>query len=458
MSDVDSLSREELIGVIQRQRQAFLEQREVVVKLQEEVAVLKAEVEKLRSQLGTGGGGAPHWVKPNRAKAAKKRRKKRPNAFVRRSETPTEIVEHALERCPDCGRKLSGGTVKWKRQVIEITVAQFDVIEHRFIVRYCGVCRKSYVAKPDLSGEVVGKHRVGIRLMSLVAYLNMVGRMTKRTIQAFLESMYGLHLGLGEITKILHTVARCGEAERDKLLAKIRGSPYINADETGWREDGQNGYIWTFSTSDERYFIFRRSRSGQVAKEVIGEDYEGVAVTDCYSGYNVLLGDRQQCWAHLLRDVHKLEEENPDDEQVGSWANAVKNVYRRAKEFGSEREKDRWSGRLLFEGEIHRLSKPYLKSEAVQRVLAERLADHLVELFMFVQHPEVPSDNNGAERALRPAVIARKVCGGTRSQKGSETKMTLMTLFGTWRARKLNPMDACRALLAGRSVLFPHPA
>ena len=436
----------------------ILEQREGIASLQDEVAVLRAEVEELRSQLGSGGGGVPHWVKPNRPKGAKKQRKMRHKAFVRRRETPTEIVEHALERCPDCGRPLSGGTVHHVRQVIEIPVAPVRIIEHRFIARYCGVCGRTYLAKPDLSGEVVGKHRVGIRLMSLVTYLNTIGRMTKRTIQAFLETMYGLHLGLGEITKILHTVAGCGEAERGRLLARIRGSPYINADETGWREDGLNGYIWTFSTADERYFIFRRSRSGQVAKEVIGEDYEGVVVTDCYSGYNVLLGDRQVFWAHLLRDLHKLEENNADDETVASWADGLKDVYERARAFAGEGPKDRWSRRILLEEEIHRLCEPHLRSESPLRVLAQRFEDHLVELFMFVQHPEVPSDNNGAERALRPAVIARKVCGGTRSQKGSETKMTLMTLFGTWKARKLNPMDACRALLAGNSVLFPHPA
>ena len=149
----------------------ILEQREGIASLQDEVAVLRAEVEELRSQLGSGGGGVPHWVKPNRPKGAKKQRKMRHKAFVRRRETPTEIVEHALERCPDCGRPLSGGTVHHVRQVIEIPVAPVRIIEHRFIARYCGVCGRTYLAKPDLSGEVVGKHRVGIRLMSLVTYL-----------------------------------------------------------------------------------------------------------------------------------------------------------------------------------------------------------------------------------------------------------------------------------------------
>ena len=117
--------------------------------------------------------------------------------------------------------------------------------------------------------------------------------MTKRTMQSFLEAMHGLHLGLGEITSILHTVAGYGREEKRGCLPWCEGGPYINADEIGWREDGQNGYIWTFSTSGVRYFVF-------------------------------------------------------------------------------------------------------------------------------VEDPRVPSDNNGAERSLRPAVIARKVCGGT--------KMTLMSV------------------------------
>ena len=72
--------------------------------------------------------------------------------------------------------------------------------------------------------------------------------------------------------------------------------------------------------------------------------------------------------------------------------------------------------------EIHGLVEPHLGRNVPQRLLAERIEKHLSELFVFVEQPEVPSDNNGAERALRPAVIARKVCGGTRSAKGSETR------------------------------------
>jgi transposase len=443
MEEFDGLSREELIAII-------LEQREII-------QGLVNELEDLKAKLSGGSGTAlaiPPWVKPNRKERREAERKKRKKSFVRKREKPTRVVEHAVAQCPDCGRALSGGTVKRIRQVIEIPTPAAEIIEHRFIARRCGYCGKVHVAKADLGDQVVGKHRVGKNLMSLIAYLSTAGRMTKRTIQDFIEAVYGLHLGLGEISEILHTVASYGRDEMKHLLELVRGSPYINADETGWREDGLNGYIWTFSTKDVRYFIYRRSRSGEVPKATIGDEYEGVVVTDCYAGYNGVLADRQVCWAHLARDLHKLKERNADDAEVGAWADAVKDVYDRAKEVKSRHSSVRRGKRILFEEEIETLAEPHIGSGKPQSVLAKRFMDHLCELFMFVEYPEVPSENNGAERALRPCVITRKVCGGTRSEKGSETKMTLMSLFGTWRVRGLDMLDSCRMLLTGRSVLF----
>lgn len=441
MEELEGLTREELVGIV-------LEQRELIQALQK-------RIEDLESKLGGGSGSVPSWVKPNRKERREAERKKRKKSFVRRRDIPTRRVEHKLSHCPDCGRPVSGGTVKWKRQVIEIPMPAVEIVEHKFYAHRCGYCGKTFVARADLSDQVVGKHRVGINLMSLIAYLSTAGRMTGRTIQRFIEALYGLHLGLGEISKILHTVADFGRDEKKNLLALVRGSPYINADETGWREDGQNGYIWTFSTKDVRYFIYRRSRSGEIPKETIGDNYLGVVVTDCYAGYNGVLADRQVCWAHLARDLHKLGEQNADDEAVIAWIEAVKSVYDRAKEFGHKNPKRRRGRRILFEEEIKRLAEPYVGADVPQGVLAKRFMDHLEELFMFVEYPDVPSENNGAERALRPAVIARKVCGGTRSAKGSETKMTLMSLFGTWHVRGLDMLDSCRQLLIGKSVLFP---
>ena len=74
------------------------------------------------------------------------------------------------------------------------------------------------------------------------------------------------------------------------------------------------------------------------------------------------------------------------------------------------------------------------------------------ELFVFVAAPGVPSDNNAAERSLRPLVVSRKISGGTRSEQGTDTKMTLAS-FGTWRVRGLDPLVECHKLLTSPSSL-----
>jgi len=221
----------------------------------------------------------------------------------------------------------------------------------------------------------------------------------------------------------------------------------VNADETGWREDGTNGYLWSFSTPGIRYFVYRQSRSGQVAKEVLGEDFEGVVVSDFYSGYGVLLSRHQRCWAHMCRDLAKLADEHASDDAVRNWVEDVVAVYKRAKRFHSDDAQVRLKRRELFEEELLRLARPYLKADMPQRVLAERIERFLPELFVFVEDPRVPSENNAAERALRPAVISRKVSGGTRSPKGSQTKAVLMSLFGSWLLRGQDTIQTCAQML-----------
>jgi transposase len=218
---------------------------------------------------------------------------------------PTEVRVHRLERCPECGLRLSDGSVHRTREVIEIPVVPVQIIEHRFLSQYCGRCDKSHVAKADLGCEVVGKRRIGIRLMSLIAYLGGKCRMTKRAIQAFLETVYNLHLGLGQISELLHPAVLRGKGRAfyDELLDQVRGSPVVHADETGWREDGVNGYVWSFSTPDTRLYVRDRSRGHSVPESVLGEAYQGVIVSDFYGGYNYHLGEHQRCWVHLPRST-----------------------------------------------------------------------------------------------------------------------------------------------------------
>ena len=362
------------------------------------------------------------------------------------------VCYHAVEVCPDCGRKLSGGSVKWRHQVVEIPSVKVEVVDHIFVERRCGVCEKRWTPDPRevLADVVVGKKSLGIGLMSLIAHLKTACRVPVGQIKKLLWTLYRLKISTGEIAEILHDVAEIGEREYEGLLERVRGSPVVHSDETGWREDGVNGYIWSFSTPDVRYYTYRHSRGNIVVKEVLSDEFAGALVTDFYAAYNIYLGLKQRCWVHLGRDLKDLKEKNPDMSEVVSWADAVMDVYHRAEDTVECDYKDRERMKLRqgFEAELLALAKPYLGvKSAPQRVLAQRIERFIAELLVFVQYPEVPSENNAAERAIRPAVVARKISGGTRSVKGSKTSSILRSLFETWSLEGQNTIDACRDML-----------
>ena len=211
------------------------------------------------------------------------------------------------------------------------------------------------------------------------------------------------------------------------------------------------------STPTVRYFLYRKSRAGQVPKEVLGEQFGGVVSCDFYAGYNKL-GVLQRCWFHLLKDAKELAELNADRPETVAWVEALKRLYEEAKAFASAAAqlpadcRVRRKARRRFERLATELARPYAKDpDAPQRVLAQRIIKHLHELFVFVSDPAVPATNNLAERSLRPAVVARKISGGTRSPKGSDTKMGLMSLFGTWQLQHKPLLVSCRQLLLSNS-------
>ena len=188
--------------------------------------------------------------------------------------------------------------------------------------------------------------------------------------------------------------------------------------------------------------------------EVLGDQFAGVLVSDFYAAYHHYDGPKQRCWAHLLRDIHDLCALYPDDQPLAQWADAIQQLYRRATAITHPQaqqrpEQQRRTARLALEQRLLALCRPYQDDpSAAQARLCRRIQNHIKELFLFVSEPAVPPDNNAAERSLRPLVISRKISGGTRSAAGSDTKMTLASLFGTWRAQGLNPLTACRQLLA----------
>jgi transposase len=430
----------------------------VIAALQEQVRVLQARVAELEQR------DPPPWAKANRPKPAAGRpaRQRRAQNFARRVDPPTETVTHAVERCPGCAQPLQGGWVRQRRQVLELPETPVRMREHVVYSRRCPKCGQEATPTLDLSAEVVGHHRVGLRLMGVIAVLREQLRLPLRQIQQYLHSLHGLHLSCGELVAILKAVSERAEQGGHQIRDAIRASPVVHADETGWREGGQNGYVWSFSAGPLRYFV-HGSRSGAVVDTVLGSACQAVLVTDFYAAYDHYPSLHQRCWVHLLRDVHALKQAHPDDAGVQTWATTIIQLYHAAKAEPAPAARlspaaqaiARRTRRQAYDRALSEVCQPFVGQSVPQRVLCARILKYLPELFTFLIDPRVPADNNDAERAIRPVVVRRKISGGTRSAAGTLARTLLWTLTDTWQAQRKPLLPAWIALLQDPTAVVP---
>ncbi len=282
------------------------------------------------------------------------------------------------------------------------------------------MCEQRRVPKVDLGEVALGKQRLGVNLLSLMAALREEGRLPFRTVQWYLQTVHQLRLSLGAIVRAIHQVARQAQPAVDRILERIRGSPVVHADETGWRQDGVNGYVWTFSTPTGRYFL-RRRRNKEVVDEVLDESFSGVLVSDFYAAYHHYPGLKQRCWVHLLRDIHDLKTLYPRDASLLRWAAAVQGIYRQAKGFSHPGAGQRRLVQQRLERKLLDQCRLYAQDPAAaQGNLCRRIETFIKELFVFVADPAVPSDNNAAGRSLRPWWSAAKSAAAP-AQTGAPT-------------------------------------
>jgi transposase len=440
-----------LLGLIAEQREQLTVLQAQLGASQAQVATLAARVAELEQR------DPPAWAKANRPKPEQPRppRKKRQQNFSRRREEPTTVVEHVVEQCPDCGTALAGGWVRWRRQVIDLPVAPATVTEHRVLARTCPSCRTTVTALLDLSAEVLGRHRVSRRVMALIALLREQVRLPLGLLERYLETVHGLHLSQGELVSVLQTVGQRAERAVTAIREAIRQSPVVHADETGWRQNGQNAYLWSASTPLLRYFLFG-SRQKSMVDAILGEDFTGTLGTDFYAAYDHYPGPHQRCWAHLLRDIHELRRRHPTDVRLSRWGRFVHRLSQSAVRWpgpapglsAAAQETARRERQQAYEQVLARHCQPFVGQPVPQRVLCERVLKYLPELFTFLADPRVPATNNAAERSIRPVVVRRKISGGTRTAAGTLCRTALWTLTDTWHLQGKSPLTRWLELLA----------
>lgn len=448
-ADLDGVTREELVAM-------NLEKDRVI-------AALQKRISELEDHLGLGGGSSapPISIKSSRKpKGDSTKRKPRQRNCSRQREASTRTVDHYPDACPDCGRGLSGGGPGRTRQIIDVPPVKVQIIDHVLHDRWCGVCHKRVRAQVDFSQWVSGKRRFGHNLTSWIVNLHVGARVPIRIIQSILKQLYSVHISLGEITDLLALVAQKGASAIEAIKQEVRSSSVLHADETGWRQNGEYRCLWSLSSQTARWFHIDERRTAEVASRLIGDKFDGTLVTDFYAAYNHIPGRHQRCWPHFQRALEKLRLHPLVDKSLQEWIDAVLHVWsegRKYRAFCLSKPRfgasvfDRKRKRQELELKLYALAEPHIEAEAEhvpQATLARRIGLFLGELFTFVEYPEVPDDNNAAERAIRPAVILRKVCGGSRSNKGTRVKADLMTLTATWRLQGKDPIIECNAILA----------
>lgn len=461
----------ELEAEIATLRATMVQLQEQLERLRAENTALRAENEALRN--GEGPKSTPTFVKPNthKEKGDRPRKTRRQRSAeqsaqaVRRRQTPTEIRRHALDRCPDCGYVLRGESVARRRQVIDLPeMPAVQVVEHQVIKRWCPVCQAWHSPRLDLSDVVLGQRRIGHRAAGLVSWLRTQMRLPVASVQTMLAQVFGLQVSAGEVSELSHAVAEAGQSTVSAIKTAIRAQAHVHMDETTWREDGDNGYVWAMSTADGlRSYTFAFSRAGLVPEGLL-RGFTGTLVTDFYGGYNHTPGRHQRCWVHLLRDLHELLETHAATHpQLSIWIDAVIQTYRDAKALNERAPPPTLAERLTMADalveRVQVLGRQWAQAEHKAHpahAMCKRLLRHDLELFEFVRQPGLAAHNNLAERSVRPLVIARKISGGTRSERGSDTRMALQTLFATWTAQGKSALAECQAMLVRASRPLPQ--
>jgi transposase len=353
-----------------------------------------------------------------------------------------EFVDHWPAAC-ECGHTFSEAELvavdaPARHQVEELPPITVTVIEHRCQRVRCPGCGRR--SRGQLPAEVADS-AFGPRYHAAVAVLSVRNRISRRDVVELCEQLFGSRVSSGTVDAIL---ARVGDALADPyadLLDRVRAAPHLNMDETGWRLKGAQRALWGAFTDRHAVLAVAPDRSEDHARDLLG-DTTAIVTSDRWWAYNHLpLARRQVCWAHLQRDFQAHAEGIRGERELGQRGLEICGelfwVWEIYQHTGERRELQR-RVRLL-----QRQLKPLLREHAGNAAryrYGRRFARNILKiwpaLWTFAKRPGVQPTNNHAERALRSAVIYRKLSLGSQSDHGERRIERLLSAHTTCRLQR----------------------
>lgn len=391
----------------------------------------------------TPSGMQPVYDKPTTPRRRKKPGAKKGHQGHRRLPPPVvhRQVVLRLERCPLCQGKVTPCQQTRTRLVEDIPENINPVVTQYTIQRdWCPHCRKRVEpAVPDaLPGAQIGNH-----VVVLSAWLHYgLGVTIDQILSVF---NYHLHFKLtaGGLVQMWYRLQEVLFAWYDEIKAQALKARVLYADETGWRVKGKTWWLWCFTTSTLTFYLIDRCRGSPVLRKFFKREFQGILVSDFWGAYNAICCmAKQKCIPHLLRDMLRVDKYDTPGASWRRFARKLRRLLRDAMRLSKHSERsapDYVRKRQRIAERLQALiDRPWKDRNA--RRLVKRLRRHQHELFTFLDHADVPYDNNTAERGIRPAVIIRKNSYANRSEAGADMQAVLMSIFRTLKQRGHNPL------------------
>lgn len=423
-----------------------------VQKLTARVAAQDERIVQLERRLGRSSRNSsqppsadPPGASPRRGKdpAGRKQGAQCGHAGKGRELLPTsavnEVIVHWPTRC-ECGHEFCEGELvavgdPVRHQVEELPRLAVTVAEHQCPRVCCPGCGKR--ARAALPAAVAAS-AFGPRFHAAVAVLSVRNRVSRRDVVELCEQLFGARISAGTVDAILQRVADALQEPDADLLERVRAARALNMDETGWRTAGNRRALWGAFSDRHAVLRVREGRHEDHARELLGST-TAIVTSDRWWAYTHLPATRRQvCWAHLRRDFKAHADGLGAEKAFGEHGLRVcEELFWSWEIFQHTRDRTELRRRIRA---LRREFKPILLTYAGKaprykycRGMARNLLKVWPALWTFTDHKGVQPTNNHAERALRGAVIYRKLSLGTQSASGEQRIERLLSIHTTCR-------------------------
>lgn len=333
----------------------------------------------------------------------------------------TDEHTYTPKQCPICEGVVGSVVDTVVKYTEDITLKpRPTVVKHTITRHWCSHC-ETYVKSKNIPPIT----RIGVNTMGYILYARYRLRLPMERIKESLLDLYDFKISEGEIVATLKDAESLFGKDYEAITVLIQEAKAVYADETGWRMDGKNWWLWVFVTTTGVQYVIEDTRGKGVPERMLGEKEGRVIISDGYAAYQNLPGDKQQCWVHLMRTAkhHSLP--------------LYEDLVLLYKKLLLELEKPKGErDRKKFEELLELLIKKKYTEPLVYKV-QNRMQKHKPFLFTCLDYEGVLPENNTAERAIRPQVVMRKIFGGSRSLAGAQAHQVNSSVLETM--RKQNP-------------------